>query len=60
MKNFQVDLDITVSKHFFVEANNEEEAKNLVKDMMAKEPDYHTRNYDAFLSYDICDVNESN
>ena len=58
MKNFQIDVDITVSKRFCVSAKDEESAKNLVKGVMSKEPDYHARNFDAFIGYEIIDINE--
>lgn len=58
MKTFSVDIDITVAKRFYVDAENENEAKNFVKKLMAEEPYYYAATADACVGYEITDVNE--
>lgn len=57
MKNYAVDVDITVSKRIYVEAENEEEAKAKVEEMM-KYPHYYYTKADAYVCHEITDVNE--
>lgn len=58
MKNYVVDVDITVSKRFYVEASSEEEAKRFVNKLFEKESFYHASNFDAVVGHKIFDVNE--
>ena len=57
MKEFTVDVDITVSKRIYVEAENEEEAKAKVEEMM-KYPHYYYTKADAYVCHEITDVCE--
>ena len=59
MKEFTVDVDITVSKRIYVEAENEEEAKAKVEEMM-KYPHYYYTKADAYVCHEITDVCEDN
>ena len=55
MKEFRVDIDITMSKSFFVDAENEDDARKQVKEMVEKEPYYHAGRADAFVKSEIFD-----
>lgn len=57
-KTFAVSVDMVVSKTFFVEAKDEESAKEEVIQKMKNEPYYYGKQFDSFLSYDIEDVYE--
>ena len=57
MKEFTVDVDITVSKRIYVKAENEEEAKAKVEEMM-KYPHYYYTKADAYVCHEITDVCE--
>lgn len=56
-KNFCVSVDITMSKNLYVEAEDEEEAKAKVEEMM-KYPHYYYTKADAYVSHEITDVYE--
>jgi len=57
MKEFTVEVDITVSKNIYVDAENEEEAKAKVEEMM-KYPHYYFTKADAYVCHEITDVYE--
>ena len=57
MKEYAVDVDITVSKRIYVEAESEEQAKELVDEMM-KYPHYYYTKADAYVGHEITDINE--
>lgn len=58
MKNYVVDVDITVSKRIYVVASNEEEAKRKANEFFEKDPYYYARTMDAIVGHKIIDVNE--
>ena len=58
MKDFIVDVDITMSKQIRVEAENEEEAKTIVKNWISDDPYLYARSADCFVCSDVTDVNE--
>lgn len=58
MKQYEVDVDITVSKRIFVSASNEEEAKRKANEFLKKDPYYYARTLDAVVGHEIIDVNE--
>ena len=58
MKEFTVDVDITVSKRIYVDAENEEDAKKKVNEMVKNQPyNYYTK-ADAYVCHEITDCNE--
>ena len=57
MKEYAVEIDITVSKRIYVEAESEEQAKEIVREKM-KYPHYYYSKADAFVNYEITDINE--
>ncbi len=58
MKNYVVDVDITVSKRIYVVASNEEEAKRKANEFFEIDPFYYAENLDAIVGHKIIDVNE--
>ena len=58
MKQFAVDIDITMSKRIYIDAENEDEAREKVEQKMEENPYEQARDFDAFVDYDITDVNE--
>ena len=58
MKQFAVDIDITMSKRIYIDAENEDEAREKVEPKMDENPYEQARDFDAFVDYDITDVNE--
>lgn len=60
MKNYCVDVDITISKRIYVDAENEEEAKKIVDEKVKKYPHYYYTKADAYVSHEITDVCEDN
>jgi len=58
MKEFTVDVDITVSKKIYVYAENEEDAKKKVNEMVKNYPHYYYTKADAYVCHEITDVYE--
>lgn len=58
MKEYSVHVDITVSKVFFVDANSEEEAKQIVSEKMKRDPWYYASQANAIVDWGIVDVEE--
>ena len=56
MKSYIVSVDITVSKVFFVDANSEEEAKQIVSEIMKRDPWYYESQANAMVDWGIVDV----
>jgi len=56
-KEFQVDVDITMSKAIFVEAENEEQAKNIVNNWLGDDVYYYLKG-SSYVGHEITDVNE--
>ena len=59
MKNFIVDIDITMSKRVQVcNVENEEQAIAAIRQNFSDNPYDIARNFDAYVGYKIIDVNE--
>ena len=57
-KNFVVDVDITMSRSFEVEAENEQQAKNMVYSMIKANPYDFTHGFTYYVDHEIVDANE--
>ena len=57
MKHYVIDVDITVSKRIYLDAENEEKAKAILKKNM-EHPHYYYTKADAFVGYEVTDINE--
>ena len=57
MKHYVIDVDITVSKRIYLDAESEEQAKAIVKKNM-EYPHYYCATADAFVGYEVTDINE--
>ena len=53
---FQVFVDITVSKTIYVEAESEEQAKAIAIKKVRDEPYYYARTADAYVGAKVVDV----
>lgn len=58
MKQFEVDIDITMSKRIYVDAENEDEAREKVENNMKENPYQYAYDFAAYVSHEITDVNE--
>ena len=58
MKQFEVDVDITMSKRIYVDAENEDEAREKVEQRMKENPYEYAHSFDAYVKHEITDVNE--
>lgn len=58
MKQFAVDIDITMSKRIYIDAENEDDAREKVEQKMEENPYEQARDFTSFVDYDITDVNE--
>ena len=57
-KQFCVSVDITMSKNVYVEAENEEHAKEIVDCLIDNNPYAYASGFSHFVSYEVIDVNE--
>lgn len=58
MKTFVVDVDITMSKSFEVEAENEQQARNKVYSMIKSNPYDYTHGFTHYVNHEIVDAYE--
>lgn len=58
MKKFAVDMDITMSKRIYVDAENEEEAETIVNNWVGDDPYFYAKSADAYVGHEISDVYE--
>ena len=58
MRTYLVDTDITMSKTMEIEAESEEQARELAMEKVSKEPFYYAGHADAHVKTEIIDVNE--
>lgn len=57
MKEYCIDMDVTFSARMYIEAENEESARETAIEMMDKDPRYHTR-WGAHVSTEVTDIFE--
>lgn len=57
MKEYFIEMDVTMSARMYVEANDLETAKKIAIEKMCQDPRYHTRN-GAVVSVVITDAFE--
>lgn len=60
MKTYAVSIDITVSRTLYVDAENEEQAKQIATEKVDKEPYYYAQFCDAFVKQETIDIHEDN
>lgn len=60
MKEFAVDVDITVSKRIYVDAENEDDARKQVGEKVRSYPHYYYTKADSYISHEITNVEEDN
>lgn len=58
MKEYTVSVDITVSKNFYVEAESENEAREIVIQKMKSDPYYYAENYNSLVDWGIVETCE--
>lgn len=58
METYGVYVDITVQKTFFVDAENEEQAKRIVDDMMLSDGFRHANSANHLVGYKVTDIVE--
>jgi hypothetical protein len=58
MKEYAVNVDITMSKTIYVNAKNEEEAEQLAKAKVFDDPFEVVRSADAYVTHEIIDTYE--
>lgn len=49
-------MDITISKSFIVDAENEQEAERLATEIVEESPYYHAGSADSYVSCEVDDV----
>ena len=58
MKNYAVDIDITMSVRVYVDAKDNEEAQKKADELVKKDPYYYAKD-GTYVSHDITDVSEN-
>ena len=56
MKNFTIDYDITMSGYLDIEANSEEEARQIALAMLKNDPYYFANRATHHVDTDITDI----
>lgn len=59
MKQYAVDVDITMSNRIYVDAENEEAAKAIVNNKILADPYYYAKESDAYVKHEVTDVYEA-
>ena len=59
MKNYILDMDITMSCRIEVQAENEEEAKAKAANLIEDDPMYYLRYNGCYVGHSVEDVNET-
>jgi hypothetical protein len=58
MKNYVVDVDITMSKTIVIEAENGQQAKAIVYSMIKDNPYDYTHGFSHYVNHEIVEANE--
>lgn len=58
MKKYYISVDITMSKIFEIEAENEQQAKNIVCDKFKANPYDLAYGFTSYVNHEITDVEE--
>lgn len=58
VKDFVVDVDITVTKKMYITASTQEEAEKAAKSLLEKDSFYYAKTCESVVSYDIVNVDE--
>ena len=58
IKDFVVNVDITVSKRMYITASTPEEAEKAAKALLEKDSFYYAKTCESVASYDIVNVDE--
>ena len=58
MKNYCISVDITMSKTFEIEAENEQQAKNILCDKFKENPYDLAHGFTSYVNHEITDVDE--
>lgn len=56
MRKYDVDVDVTMSRRYHVEAENDEEACRMVNEIIHNNP-YDHCNSDCYVNHEIIEVN---
>lgn len=58
MKTFAVEVEFTVSKTIYVEADDIKEAEKIANEQVRKYPHYYYSKADYYVRHEITDINE--
>lgn len=59
MKNFEVEMDLTVSVKVMVEATSAAKARVIATDAVYNDTSYYLRRYNALVSTEVTDIVQS-
>lgn len=57
-KTFCISVDFVMSKNFYIEAENEEEAEEILESKIENSPYDFADDFNAMVSYEITDIYE--
>ena len=55
-REYAIDVDVTMSRRYYVEANNDEEAREKVEELLKNNP-YDYDQMDTYVGHEIIEVN---
>ena len=58
MKEFIVDVDITVSKRIYVDAENEDDAMSKVDNMIGENPYDYTSDFSHYVTHEVINAED--
>ena len=53
MKNYCVSVDITMSKSIYVEAESEEQARDMANEMVCNNPYEYANNFSHYVTHEV-------
>lgn len=56
IKDFVVNVDITVSKRMYITASTPEEAEKAARELLEKDSFYYAKTCESVVSYDVVNV----
>lgn len=57
-KTYEISMDITMVKHIYIDAENEEQAREIVEGVFADNPYSYANNFSHYLNHEITDIEE--
>lgn len=57
-KTYEISVDITMVKYIYIDAESEEQAREIVEGVFADNPYSYTNNFSHYVNHEIIDIEE--